>query len=144
MWCVTVYIADSGIIVIGRLERNQVTLYATALQTRMSIAGGEGGGNGGGGGGGMSLNAVVRAFCASSSLDAFLHTKSAFTFDVADSCAIRGLPRRLIMPFISAITWKSRDVLNIFQFIATRGAHTPIRSSFFVALAADEIPLTHR
>ncbi|VDL57967.1 unnamed protein product [Hymenolepis diminuta] len=49
----------------------------------------------------MSLNAVVRAVRATSSLDAFLHSNKAFTFDVADSCAIRGQRRRLIRHFIS-------------------------------------------
>ncbi|VUZ56202.1 unnamed protein product [Hymenolepis diminuta] len=46
------------------------------------------------------------------------------------------------MPFISVFTWESRDVLNISHFIATRCVHTPIRTSFFVALAADQIFLT--
>ncbi|VUZ47430.1 unnamed protein product, partial [Hymenolepis diminuta] len=90
----------------------------------------------------MSLNAVVRAVRAKSSLDAFLHSNRAFTFDVADACAIRGQPRRLIMPSASVFTWKNRDVLCISQFIATRGAHTPIRTSFFIALAADQTSLT--
>ncbi|VUZ38585.1 unnamed protein product [Hymenolepis diminuta] len=35
----------------------------------------------------MSLNVVVLAVRTSSSLDAFLHSNSAFTFDGADSCA---------------------------------------------------------
>ncbi|VUZ40695.1 unnamed protein product [Hymenolepis diminuta] len=35
----------------------------------------------------VSLNIVVRAVRAKSSLDAFLHSNSAFTFDGADSCA---------------------------------------------------------
>ncbi|VDL63800.1 unnamed protein product [Hymenolepis diminuta] len=57
----------------------------------------------------MSLNAVVRVARTSSSLDAFLHSSSASAFDVA----IRGHRRRLIMPFISVVTWNSRDLLNI-------------------------------
>ncbi|VUZ56236.1 unnamed protein product [Hymenolepis diminuta] len=52
----------------------------------------------------MSLNAVVRAVRSSSSVDAFLHINSAFTFDGADSCDIQGHPRRFIMPFTSVVT----------------------------------------
>ncbi|VUZ41110.1 unnamed protein product, partial [Hymenolepis diminuta] len=89
----------------------------------------------------ISLNALVRAVCTTSSLDALLHSKSDSTFSASDFCVIRGQPRRLIMPFISVVTWKNRDVLNISQFIATRIEHTPIGSSFFVALAADQISL---
>ncbi|VUZ38790.1 unnamed protein product, partial [Hymenolepis diminuta] len=77
-----------------------------------------------------------------SSLDAFLHSNSAFIIDAPDSSAIRVQPSRLIMPSISVFTWKSRDGANISQFIATRGAHTPIRTSFFVELAADQTSLT--
>ncbi|VUZ44093.1 unnamed protein product [Hymenolepis diminuta] len=46
------------------------------------------------------------------------------------------------MPFISVFIRKSRDVLNISQFIATSGAHIPIKTSFSVALATDQTSLT--
>ncbi|VUZ40693.1 unnamed protein product [Hymenolepis diminuta] len=90
----------------------------------------------------MSLNALVRAVSTTSSLDALLHTKSDSTFGVADFCVIRGQASGLIMPFIFAFTSKNRDVLSISNFIGTRIEHTPIRFSFFAALAADRISLT--
>ncbi|VUZ38818.1 unnamed protein product [Hymenolepis diminuta] len=46
------------------------------------------------------------------------------------------------MPFSSVITWNIREVINIFQFTATRGAHTSIRNSILVALATDQTSLT--
>lgn len=86
----------------------------------------------------LSLNAEVRAVRALSSLDAFLHADNASPFDVPDSCAIREHSKGFIIPFLNVFKWKSRDALNISQFIATRGVYIPIRTSFFVALAADQ------